>query len=65
MGGPSKAEGRKASGEGTIRVELPDGSDMEVPKGSTPEQIAEKISPALAKKALAALVNGEPCDLFR
>lgn len=63
--GESPQAAQKAAGGGNIRIQLPDGSTMEVPRGSTPEEIAQKISPGLAKQALAALVNGEPWDLFR
>jgi threonyl-tRNA synthetase len=58
-----KGAGRKENG--VIEIRLPDGSKMTVPRGSTPGQIAEKISPGLAKNALAALIDGQPWDLFR
>ncbi len=48
-----------------IRVKLPDGSILEVDKGTTPLQIAEKLSKRLAKEAVAAKVNGVVIDLVR
>jgi threonyl-tRNA synthetase len=44
-----------------IRVTLPDGNVQEVPKGTTPADIARKISPRLADAALVARV-AEPND---
>jgi len=38
----------------TIKVKLPDGSVKEVPKGTTPLEIARSISPRLASAALVA-----------
>jgi threonyl-tRNA synthetase len=38
----------------SIHVKLPDGSDKEVPKGTTALDIAKSISPRLADAALAA-----------
>jgi threonyl-tRNA synthetase len=35
----------------SIRVTLPDGSEKQVPKGTTPLEVAESISPRLAKAA--------------
>lgn len=46
-----------------VKVILPDGKEMEVPPGSTVQEVAEKIGPRLAKAAVAALFNGEPVDL--
>src|SRR6266851_2568680 len=46
-----------------IHITLPDGSVQEVPKGTTPADIARKISPRLADAALVAHVtatNGAP-----
>src|SRR6185503_15700573 len=40
-----------------IHVKLPDGSEKEVPKGTTALEIANKISPRLADAALAAKVS--------
>ena len=39
------------------QVKLPDGSVKEVPKGTTPLQIAKDISPRLADAALVAKMN--------
>jgi threonyl-tRNA synthetase len=44
-----------------IHVTLPDGKVQEVPKGTTPADIAKKISPRLADAALVARV-AEPSD---
>jgi len=46
-----------------IHVTLPDGKVQEVPKGTTPAEIARKISPRLADAALVARItatNGVP-----
>src|SRR5271167_4504734 len=46
-----------------VQVTLPDGKVQEVPKGTTPADIARKISPRLADAALVARVtatNGTP-----
>ena len=48
-----------------INVTLPDGSKREFPDGASPLDVAESISKSLAKKALAARVNGELRDLKR
>jgi threonyl-tRNA synthetase len=48
-----------------ITIRLPDGSSREYPIGITPRQIAEDIGPALARQAIAAVVNGEQVDLSR
>src|SRR2546421_1976245 len=54
-----------------IHITLPDGSVQEVPKGTTPADIARKISPRLADAALVARVaapnngEGELIDLRR
>ncbi len=48
-----------------ITVTLPDGSRREFPVGATPLDVAESISKSLAKKALAARVDGELRDLTR
>ena len=47
----------------TIQVTLPDGSLKEVAKGTTPLQIAESISPGLARAAVVAKVDGQLIDL--
>jgi threonyl-tRNA synthetase len=48
-----------------IRISLPDGSVREMPKGTTPADVAAAIGPGLAKAALAARVDGELRDLAR
>jgi threonyl-tRNA synthetase len=55
----------------TIQVTLPDGAKRELPKGTTPAEIARQISPRLADAALVARVaapndgEGELFDLRR
>src|SRR6201993_2679938 len=49
----------------SIHVKLPDGSEKEVPKGTTALDIAKSISPRLADAALAAKTNGDLIDLTR
>jgi threonyl-tRNA synthetase len=46
-----------------VTVTLPDGSQREVPKGTTTKQLAEMIGAGLARAALAASVNGKLVDL--
>src|SRR4051812_22024892 len=46
-----------------LSVTLPDGSNRQVPAGSTPADIAAEISPRLAKAALVASVDGHLVDL--
>ncbi len=48
-----------------IKITFPDGSIREYDKGITGLQIAESISPRLAKDVLACGVNGETYDLSR
>ena len=48
-----------------IKVTLPDGSVKEVTKGTSSLEIAKSISEGLARKVLAAEVNGEVWDLNR
>ena len=48
-----------------IKITFPDGSIREFEKGVTGLQIAESISPRLAKEVLACGVNGETYDLTR
>jgi len=58
-----------------IHIQLPDGSTQEFPKGTTPLEVAKKISPRLADAALAAKArpiapsegshNGDLIDLTR
>src|SRR6202451_2181359 len=49
----------------SIQITLPDGATREVPRGTTPAQIAQQISPHLAKEALVARADGELVDLSR
>jgi threonyl-tRNA synthetase len=49
----------------TIRLTLPDGKVLELPKGSTAADAAAAIGPGLAKAALAAKVDGRVVDLNR
>ncbi len=53
------------SEEGAIQVRLPDGKVLELPRGATPRDVAERIGPGLARAALAAKVNGDVVDLGR
>ncbi len=46
-----------------ISISLKDGSKREFPEGTTLLQIAEQISPKLAKNAVTAVFNGQVCDL--
>jgi threonyl-tRNA synthetase len=48
-----------------LKISLPDGSSREVPRGTTPADIAAAIGPGLAKAALAARVDGELRDIGR
>ena len=48
-----------------IKITFPDGSAREYEKGTTSLEIAEKISPRLAKEVYSATVNGEIWDLMR
>ena len=48
-----------------INVTLPDGSKREYADGASPFDVAESISKSLAKKAIAARVDGELRDLKR
>ena len=49
----------------SIHVKLPDGSEKEVPTGTTPLEVAESISPRLADAAIVAKTNGDLIDLTR
>src|SRR5246500_921799 len=49
----------------SIHIKLPDGSVKEVPKGTTPLEVAKSISPRLADAALAAKTNGNLIDLTK
>jgi len=48
---------------GQLSVILPDGSAKSLPLGSTSADLAQAISPGLAKVVVAAKVNGEVADL--
>ncbi|MBY6015993.1 threonine--tRNA ligase [Qipengyuania gaetbuli] len=48
-----------------LKISLPDGSVREMPKGSTPADVAAAIGPGLAKAAIAARVDGELRDINR
>jgi len=48
-----------------IKIEFPDGSVREFAKGTTGMQIAEGISPRLAKEVLSISVNDITWDLMR
>jgi threonyl-tRNA synthetase len=49
----------------SFTVTLPDGSQQSVPEGSSPLDVARKISPRLAADAIVAKVNGDLWDLTR
>jgi threonyl-tRNA synthetase len=49
----------------SIHVTLPDGKSAEVPKGSTPADVAAKLAPELGREALIARSDGELIDLNR
>ena len=48
-----------------IHINLPDGSTKDVPKGTTPLDVAKSISPRLADAAVVAKTNGDLVDLTR
>lgn len=48
-----------------IKITFPDGSIREYEKGVTGQQIAESISPALARSVVSCGVNGETVELNR
>jgi threonyl-tRNA synthetase len=48
-----------------FKISLPDGSVRDMPRGSTPADVAAAIGPGLAKAALAARVDGEVRDIIR
>ena len=50
---------------GTIKVRLPDGSELDAPRGTSLVEIAERIGPRLAKAAYAAAIDGRVVDLSR
>ena len=47
-----------------IRITLPNGDVLDLPRGSSAGDVAAKIGPGLAKAALAAVVNGETVGLM-
>jgi threonyl-tRNA synthetase len=47
-----------------IRITLPNGDVLELPRGSTPADVARAIGPGLAKAAVAAVVDGETVGLM-
>lgn len=49
--------------EKLVKVQLPDSSVLEVPAGTPAAEVAKRISPKIAKAALAARINGRVCDL--
>ncbi len=48
-----------------LTLRLPDGSTLEVPEGTRPRDVSEKIGKRLAQAAVAAKVNGTIVDLDR
>jgi threonyl-tRNA synthetase len=48
-----------------LKITLPDGSQRDVARGTTPAEIAVAIGPGLAKAAIAAKVDGELRDIMR
>ena len=48
-----------------IKITFPDGSAREYKEGISSLEIAEQISPRLAKEVYCATVNGEIWDLTR
>jgi threonyl-tRNA synthetase len=48
-----------------FKITLPDGTLKEMPRGSSPADVAAAIGPGLAKATLAARVNGELRDVMR
>jgi threonyl-tRNA synthetase len=49
----------------TLQVTLPDGRALELPRGATGADVAERIGPRLARAAVAVVVDGEVRDLRR
>ena len=60
---PTTGENRVKSFVPQINLTLPDGSSRSVPAGTRARDLADAISPNLAKAALAALVDGKLVDL--
>ncbi len=48
---------------GNVKVTLPDGTQKEIPQGTTAREVAQSIGAGLAKVALAAKVDGTLVDL--
>ena len=48
-----------------IELQFPDGSSRQFPQGATGRDVAQSISPSLAKKAVLAELNGEQRDMGR
>jgi threonyl-tRNA synthetase len=46
-----------------VAIRLPDGTTLEVPRGTTVRAVAERIGPRLAKDAVAAKLDGRIVDL--
>ncbi len=46
-----------------VKATLPDGNIIEVPRGATAQQLAEKIGHRLAKAAVAVKIDGQSVDL--
>jgi len=46
-----------------VKVELPDGSHLELPEGATLRDVAEAVGPRLARAALAGRMDGHLVDL--
>jgi threonyl-tRNA synthetase len=46
-----------------VAIRLPDGTTLEVPKGTTVRAVAERIGPRLAKDAVAGKLDGRIVDL--
>ncbi|HUF13782.1 MAG TPA: threonine--tRNA ligase [Longimicrobiales bacterium] len=55
----------QATHQDTIRITLPDGTQKEVARGTTPREIAEGIGAGLARAAVAAVVDGSIVELSR
>ncbi|MCK4277070.1 MAG: TGS domain-containing protein, partial [Phycisphaerae bacterium] len=47
----------------SVSVKLPDGSTLDYDQAVSAARVAADISPRLASAALAAEVDGRPCDL--
>src|SRR4051812_12450925 len=48
-----------------VKITLPDGKVLELPRGSTPMDVAQAIGPGLAKAALAAKIDDAIVDIRR